>query len=483
MHEYEASVLMALRSKKEMGVDQLCSATSLGRDAVLWAIENLAKNNYVQIVRENVESYNLTDEGREYSKRGLPEQALLKRVGSGGVDIKNLSPVERNIGLPWAKSKGFIKIENGKVSATPLGKEIAGKKWDEQIVLENVDLGRKLEIKKHHGEVAELMKRGLVLMKKTNPIKGVKITHSGDTANISVDSSEIENVTKKVIVNRGWVGKKFKKYDAKVKVDPAVGARSHPLRDTINQIKRAYLSMGFREVSGPIVEPSFWVQDSLMIPQDHPARDMQDTFYLENPQSIDISDNKLLKRVAKEHEKAWHGEWKDEIAEKAMLRSHSTSVTARFLYSLNNVEDYELPIKIFSVGRVFRNENVDYRHLADFYQADGMIIGENLTLANLFDTLTRLYKMLGLKTRFIPTYFPFVEPGVEIQAFYEERGEWLEMGGAGVLRHEIIRAAGKKFDVLAWGPGVERIVLMRDPSIKSVTELYNNGIGWIRKRS
>ncbi len=483
MHEYEASVLKVLKSKKETDIEQLCAASGLGKDAVLWAIENLSKDGYVQIVREEVEEYSLTNEGRDYAKQGLPEQNLIRRLGAKGEEIKKLTNLERSIGLQWAKSKNLIKIENGRVSTTQQGKEMAEKKWDEQVVLESAASGKKPDAKKYNDALEQLMRRGLLQIRKAKPISLIKITHSGASANVSVDSSEIENVTKKMISNREWKGKKFKRYDAKIKVEPAIGARTHPLRDTINEIKAAYLSMGFREVSGPIVEPSFWVQDSLMIPQDHPARDMQDTFYLENPQSIDISDNMLLKRVAKEHEKAWHGNWKDEIAEKAMLRSHSTSVTARFLYSLNNVEEYELPIKIFSVGRVFRNENVDYRHLADFYQADGMIIGRHLTLANLFDTLTRLYRILGLKTRFLPTYFPFVEPGVEIQAFYEERNEWLEMGGAGILRHEIIRAAGKKFDVLAWGPGVERIVLMRDPSIKSVTELYGSGIGWIRKRS
>ena len=120
-------------------------------------------------------------------------------------------------------------------------------------------------------------------------------------------------------------------------------------------------------------------------------------------------------------------------------------------------------------------------YLADFYQSDGIIVGDKLTLANLFDVLSKLFGQMGFKVRFMPTYFPFVEPGVEIQAYYKERDEWLEIGGAGILRHEIIRAAGKKTTALAWGIGVDRIALMRNSKIKSVAELYNNGIGWIRR--
>ncbi len=486
MHEYEAAVIKALRSKKESSIEGLEKATGLGKDAILWAIENLSKSNLVQIVRHESEQFELTIEGMDYSQSLLPEQSLIEKIKKRELKINELDEREKSVGLQWAKKKGLIQIEGGKIKLTKSGTEQVGKKSADKVILETIAEKGTLDksmIAKHKDEIDELARRKLITFKKSSAIESVKITSKGESEkSVEAVSGEIDSLTKRIIVNREWQGKRFKKYDVEIEVEPAISANTHPLRDTINEIKDAYAKMGFREISGPIVESSFWVQDSLMIPQDHPARDAQDTFYIENPESIDISDNMLLKRVAKEHEKAWQEEWSQEIAQKAMLRSHSTSVTSRFLYSLKGVESYELPIKIFSVGRVFRNENVDYRHLADFYQCDGMIIGERLTLANLFDTLTRFYALLGLKTRFVPTYFPFVEPGVEIQAFYKERDEWLEMGGAGMIRREIIRAAGKKFTVLAWGPGVERIVLMKNPRIKSVAELYNSGIGRIRKK-
>ncbi len=485
MHEYEAAVLKALKSTKHASIDEIVEDTHLGRDAVLWAIDNLAKEGMLDIIREEKEQAALTDEGKAYAKSGLPEEGLIQKLANAGqIYIKDLDPTQRSIGLQWAKAKGFIEIGGGSIKLTQVGEKALGKETVEHAVLEGIARGDVQHLQKQHADIVlELIKRKLVTIKRNNAITQVKITSKGHAQDIfDVRKDEIDRITKKIIVNREWEGKEFKRYDVRVGVEEAHAAKSHPLRDTINQIKDAYAKMGFREVSGPIVESSFWVQDALMIPQDHPARDAQDTFYIEDPQNIDISDNMLLNKVAKEHEKAWNSEWKEELAQKAMLRSHSTSVTARFLYSLKDIASYELPIKIFSVGRVFRNESLDYRHLADFYQGDGMIIGEHLTLANLFDTLTTFYSLLGMRTRFMPTYFPFVEPGVEIQAFYSKRNEWLEMGGAGVLRHEIINAAGKRFSVLAWGCGIERIVLMKNPHIKSVTELYNNGIGWMRKR-
>ena len=93
-----------------------------------------------------------------------------------------------------------------------------------------------------------------------------------------------------------------------------------------------------------------------------------------------------------------------------------------------------------------------------------------------------VYKPLGLELKFKPAYFPFVEPGVEFYAYSEKTDELIEMGGAGIIRREITGVPRKNITVLAWGSGLERILLLRDPSIKGVTELYNSGVGWLRSR-
>ncbi|MDE1870408.1 MAG: phenylalanine--tRNA ligase subunit alpha, partial [Candidatus Micrarchaeota archaeon] len=127
-------------------------------------------------------------------------------------------------------------------------------------------------------------------------------------------------------------------------------------------------------------------------------------------------------------------------------------------------------------------ENIDYKHLTDFYQSDGIIIGESLTMANLFDTLTRIYAALGIKVRFKPAYFPFVEPGAEVYAYHEQRKEWLEIAGCGILRREITGVSRKNVTVLAWGSSVERLLMIKDPEIERISDLYNNGVGWLRSK-
>ena len=174
-------------------------------------------------------------------------------------------------------------------------------------------------------------------------------------------------------------------------------------------------------------------------------------------------------------------------ARQMVLRTHTTSVSSRYAYNIMNAiskdqESYQLPIKLFSIGRVFRNEAIDYRHLADLYQMDGLIIGKDLTMSNLFDTLKKVYDYAGIEIRFKPSYFPFVEPGAEFQAKLSDRDEWIEMGGAGLLREEITGVKRSKISALAWGAGLERILLVKDPTLTSITELYNNGLGWLRKR-
>ena len=243
--------------------------------------------------------------------------------------------------------------------------------------------------------------------------------------------------------------------------------------------------MGFAEVSGPIIQPSFWVFDYLFMPQDHPARDEQDTFFVSEPKELDIGDRKVVMRIKGEHERAWHANWEEEFAMQAMPRTHTTSVTGRYVHQMlgaieKGLKGQELPIKMFTIGRNLRNENIDYKHLADFYQSDGIIIGENLTLANLFDVMIKLFKGVGIeKIRFRPSYYPFVEPGVSVQT--EQNGTWLELAGAGILRREVTGISRKKISVLAWGTGVERLLLIRDRKISSIASLYNASAGWLRE--
>jgi phenylalanyl-tRNA synthetase alpha chain len=254
------------------------------------------------------------------------------------------------------------------------------------------------------------------------------------------------------------------------------------MHEFLNTIRQIWLDMGFTEVSGPIIEPAFWVFDALFSPQDHPTRDMQDTFFLKNPSKISVEDIALMKRVKKMHQTGWKEKWREELAQQAILRTHTTSVSARHINKYANVEEKHYPLKFFTVGRNFRNESIDYKHLAEFYMFEGIIIGNNLTLSNLIYTLKQFYARLGMDNLvFRPAYFPFVEPGLEICYYDEKKKDTIELGGAGIIRKEITRAMGTNKTVLAWGPGLDRL-MFKAFDIESLTDLYNNDIEWLRKR-
>jgi phenylalanyl-tRNA synthetase alpha chain len=494
LHRYEKAVLNVLRNGKELSLDAIISAVGFGRDGVLWSIENLSKDGFVEVVKESRTDVELSDEGKRYASTSLPEQKMLKVLEEKTVQVGSLSAGEQQIGLLWAKKKGLVRIEKGIVMLTDNGVKALGEGSVEEKVLKELSKNPERyasELKAHKEQVENLSKRKLIVVKGRNEIKGVRITEEGKKALKEVASEEEEQIdalTKAMIANKQWQGKKFKPYDVNLRVEREIGAKRNPMASLLGEIRRVYTSNGFREISGPIVESAFWTFDSLFMPQDHPARETQDAFYLSNPAFIDLKDKKYVDKVSRAHEKGWHDKWDIETARQAVLRTHTTSTTSRYIYQI--IEDivstkarYLLPLKLFSVGRIFRNENIDYRHLADFYQMDGIIIGEGLTLANLFDTLAQIYASLGIEIKFKPSYFPFVEPGAEIYAYSKLKKEWIEMGGSGIIRKEITGVTKKNINVLAWGCGIERLTLINDSSISSISELYNNSLGWVRRRS
>ncbi|MFA6278832.1 MAG: phenylalanine--tRNA ligase subunit alpha [Candidatus Paceibacterota bacterium] len=215
--------------------------------------------------------------------------------------------------------------------------------------------------------------------------------------------------------------------------------RLHPITIAIRDIADIFGQMGFDIASGPELETEWYNFSALNVPADHPARDMQDTFWIkDHPGKV--------------------------------LRTHDTSVTIRELEKM--AKNGETTKRMLSPGKVFRNEATDATHEAQFYQFDGFAVGPTgvVTLAHLKGTLTRFYKeFLGPNTqaRFRPSFFPFVEPGIEIDVWFQppgKEGKWLETGGAGMLHPNVLRNAGldpEKIQGFAFGPGLERFIMVK----------------------
>jgi phenylalanyl-tRNA synthetase alpha chain len=238
-------------------------------------------------------------------------------------------------------------------------------------------------------------------------------------------------------------------------------------------------------MKGPIVELAFWNFDALFQPQDHPARDLADTFYMKAPHSGQLPNRELVRRVKETHENGWttgstgwRYRWDPEFAARCCLRTHTTSLSARTLATLR---EEDLPAKFFSIGKVFRNEAIDWSHLMEFYQTDGIVIGEGVTFRNLLGYLKAYLEGLGVEEyRFRPSYFPYTEMSVEAEVWVEERRSWMELFGAGIFRPEVVKPLlGEDIPVLAWGPGFDRIV-MGHYGIRDLRVLYGNDLGLLR---
>ncbi|MCL4389235.1 phenylalanine--tRNA ligase subunit alpha [Candidatus Marsarchaeota archaeon] len=485
MHEYEARVLEILTKEEKISISDLEKETKLPKDSILWTIESLSIQGALKIEKKEERHAELSEEGRRYLKR-FPEEALIELIKKAGGQLA-LQGIKDQIGLNWAKKNGWIRIENGNAVLTEEGsRQISAGEYDQRRTLSKInDASGQIDNMKAMTEtIAALSKRNLIAVKSRNVIETISITQKGKELANSPYEKGIGQLTRDAIKSRAWKDTGFRRYSVDAPAEPVYPARLHPLHEFINVVRRAWFEMGFTEVTGPIVESAFWNFDALFSPQDHPTRDMQDTFFLSNPNKLTVDDLEALSNVKKMHQKGWKEKWIEDIAKQAVLRTHMTSVSARTMRRLAKASEVELPAKIFSVGPVFRNESMDYKHVAQFLQYDGIVVGNGLTFSNLIATLKRFYAKLGMAdVKFRPSYFPFTEPSLEAYYYDEEHNDTIELTGGGIIRKEITKALGTNKSILAWGGGVDRLLLnKRIFGLESLQTLYKNNIGWLRKR-
>jgi len=238
------------------------------------------------------------------------------------------------------------------------------------------------------------------------------------------------------------------------------------------QFRNILLEMGFEEMpTNMFVENSFWNFDALFQPQQHPARDAHDTFFLAEPSDSDPAKipQDYLKRVRQTHETGGFGsigyrmDWKLEEATKNILRTHTTAVSSRMLYKLAQQEKFE-PARYFSIDRVFRNETLDATHLAEFYQVEGLVADYNLTLGDLIGTIKAFFSRIGIEgVEFKPAFNPYTEPSMEIFGYSKQLNKWMEIGNSGMFRPEMLRPMGlpEGVNVIAWGLSLERPTMIK----------------------
>ncbi len=471
--------------------DEIAKKTGLDGVSVLRALRFLENKGLVRLKTSSKTTIELGTNGVYYKKHNLPERNLLivleQNKGLELEEAKKLSKLSENefkVSLGVLKNKAMINMMGSKISLNATKEELSKKSFEEQLIdmlpAEKDSLSPELLYALEH-----LKRRKDIIEIKEKPIVSFELTSSGkQIAGKDIKSDLLEEVTPEII--HDWQrGKKFRKYDISAPVPIVNGGKKHFVNQSIEYAKRIWTDLGFKEMTGNMTDSSFWVFDALFTPQDHPAREMQDTFFIKGAEAK-LPDSKIVNAVKKSHEagvdnsKGWNYKWDEKIAKKIVLRTHTTSLSAR---TLSQLKEEDLPAKYFAIGKVFRNETVDWSHGFEFHQTEGIVIDPNASFRHLLGYLKEFYKKMGFeKIKFVPSFFAYTEPSVEVQVWHPERKVWLELGGAGIFRPEVtIPLLGKPIPVLAWGQGFDRIIT-DFYKIKDLRELYSNDIKDLRQK-
>ncbi len=471
----EKKVLLALSKRPKFTPEELASGSSLSIEAATQSAFLLAEKGLCEIKETVTAIYNLTKEGETYAQISLPERQIISSMTAplSLSELKKKFPPQMvGIALGWLRKKNWAKIEGDKI--IPSGKAEPG---EDENILAKLKRGPLSEL----GDAArDLIKRNLI-EKTEKKTRIITITESGKAlaaAGLTIEE-EIAQLTPTIITSGAWKTAKIRPYNIHTPVKPIYGAKIHPYQRLINEMRSIFLEMGFTEIKGDIVQSSFWNFDALFQPQDHPAREMQDTFHLAT--ECDLP-QEYIEPVKEMHEKGggmskgWGGTWKEEVARKQVLRTHTTAITIKYL-----ADHPEPPVKAFCIDRAYRREAIDPTHTPEFEQLEGVVMDKGVSFKNLLGCLTEFYHRMGFEeVRFRPGYFPYTEPSVEPEVYIESRGKWVELGGAGIFRKEVTLPLGIRHPVLAWGLGVSRVAMLR-LGLKDLRELYQSDIDWLRK--
>ncbi len=494
LHIYEKKLLKELEKNENASPEEIAENTGLNIKSVMSAAGSLASKGIITVKKDVEESFSLTENGKKYAEIGLPERRILDALQDkkemsmkelAGLD--NIDKKEINISMGWLVRKSWAKINKGVVTITDVGESSKDKLGDDELVLNALLEKNTLSL----DELDEDMANGLSSLRdRKNLIANEKTTsHSFELNDLASEilatgftiEEEATQLTHDQLKDGSWAKLRYRPYDINAEYPIFFPGKEHPLRRIIQEIREIFLNLGFTEAKGDYLDSAFWNFDSLFQPQDHAAREMQDTFYVKNPLSCDLPDDALVERVAKTHEdggntdsEGWHYSWDADIARQSVLRTHTTGISTKAL------ESWDLPIKMFSVGRVFRRETFDYKHLPEFHQVEGLVAAPGINYQNLLGTLKEFYKKLGFEVRFRPAYFPYTYLSTECEIYLEEKESWIELGGCGMFRPEVLEPLGVKVPALAFGLGIERLAMIRY-DLSDIRMLYKSDISWLRE--
>lgn len=436
----------------------------------------LAGKGLLRVAEEEHVGYRLTEEAKRYLAEGFPEERLARALAEKGGraplgELRSILGGELQVAVSNAARKGWIRVNKGVVE---LLVEPGQARAEERRLLERLMKGEAL------GESEERLLRRRRLVEKIKEKETVVEIPEGPSKLLGRVRVEIGALTHELLASGEWRRYSLRRYNVAAEPPRLRLGRLNFFAEFIEHIRDVMKEMGFVEVEAPPVETEFWNYDVLFQPQYHPARSPRDTFYLAQPDTGTLP-GELAERVRRAHEEGlagsigWRYRWSPRQAAKLILRSHTTAVSARVLASRPRP-----PFRFFTIGRVYRVEKIDARHLPEFHQVDGIASEEGMSIRMLIGVLAEFLERLGLREyRFRPAYFPFTEPSVE--GYVRIKGQWMEILGAGMFRPEMLQALGIDYPVAAWGMGIERLA-MALYGIDDIRDLYSRDVGSIEER-
>ncbi|WP_440059780.1 phenylalanine--tRNA ligase subunit alpha [Thermogladius sp. 4427co] len=480
--ERQYEILKAVADLAEADAKTLSNLLKTEPEDLMRDIAELASKKLVEVETRTVTVYELTDYGRRYLERGLPEEVALRfyrsclgKTASEFVKClsnkSGLDSEDSNIAFQVLVKNKCIKVENGivKIDDETRCVEIAEESAYVRISLRKIEQGDTqidlLDLLRKR-KMVSARKKSLIIVKGSSNLK--RLLESDvilPKKLLTVVLPEHSNRFEEYVIKR---------FDLSIPPPRLKPSLYHPFMDFIRQLREILIFMGFEEVRGPHVEAELWNFDVLFQAQDHPAREIHDTFYVANKIVGDLPKD-LVERVGAVHEKGWRYKWDPSRAFRLVLRTQCTAVSARTIYSRGGGE-----YRAFTIDRVFRPENLDAKHSMEFYQLDGIIVGKDVNFKHLLYFFKEFAAALGIKeVWFKPGYFPFTEPSVEGYIKHPRLG-WVEVFPGGVFRPEVMEMLGAKgYKAIAWGIGVDRLAMWY-LGIDDIRLLFSKDIEFLR---
>ncbi|KAK4685226.1 phenylalanyl-tRNA synthetase alpha chain, partial [Tremellales sp. Uapishka_1] len=497
----QSYILHTLSSRPTGTIDDTrtieCEGISLntpqGQEFIKGVLDSLSSKEMVIPTQITVTSHSLTAEGSSIVASGSHEYRVWKVLPvKGAGEPVGIPELKKLVGDDVTKIGQSRAFKNKWIAKEGAGFVRAASPYflAEAPVDETADQLRVIQETGDHPGGEAVLKE----LKKRQLIQPKKFVHYSVTKGpeFATEVKKVEtDLTVEMLTNGSWKDASFKQYNFAAAGQPTDGGALHPLLKVREEFRHIFFDLGFTEMpTNRFVESAFWNFDAMFVPQQHPAREVQDTFYvkgerasvdpvvlhpyLSHPPADPVKslrpDEAYYERVKRTHEVGGYGSigyrapFSREESEKLLLRTHTTAVSTDMLYKIANQPGGFKPAKLFSIDRVFRNETADATHLAEFHQVEGVVADYNITLGHLIAFMQEFFAKTGNhKLRFKPAYNPYTEPSMEVFSWHEGLGKWIEIANSGVFRPEMLEPMGlpKGVRVLGWGMSLERPTMIK----------------------